>query len=75
MFESLSDKLEGAFKKLAGQATINEINIGIAMRDIKRALLGADVNYKVVKKLVEDIREKALGEGGYQERFAGTDDC
>jgi len=63
MFESLSDKLEGAFKKLAGQATINEINIGIAMRDIKRALLGADVNYKVVKKLVEDIREKALGEG------------
>ncbi|MDT9547228.1 MAG: signal recognition particle protein [Chlorobium sp.] len=63
MFESLSDKLEGAFKKLAGQATINEINIGIAMRDIKRALLSADVNYKVVKKLVEDVREKSLGEG------------
>jgi len=63
MFESLSDKLEGAFKKLAGQATINEINIGIAMRDIKRALLGADVNYKVVKKLVEDVRQKSLGEG------------
>ncbi|TCD48361.1 signal recognition particle protein [Chlorobium sp. N1] len=62
MFESLSDRLEGAFKKLAGQATINEINIGIAMRDIKRALLGADVNYKVVKKLVEDIRQKSLGE-------------
>jgi len=52
MFDSLSDKLELAFKKLAGQATINEINIGIAMRDIKRALLGADVNYKVAKKLV-----------------------
>jgi len=63
MFESLSDKLEGAFKKLAGQATINEINIGIAMRDIKRALLGADVNYKVVKKLVEDIREKHSAKG------------
>ncbi|KAA6232633.1 signal recognition particle protein [Chlorobium phaeovibrioides] len=63
MFESLSDKLDGAFKKLAGQATINEINIGIAMRDIKRALLGADVNYKVVKKLVEDVRQKSLGEG------------
>ena len=62
MFDSLSDKLELAFKKLAGQATINEINIGIAMRDIKRALLGADVNYKVAKKLVEDIREKSLGE-------------
>ncbi|NTW51387.1 MAG: signal recognition particle protein [Chlorobiaceae bacterium] len=62
MFDNLSDKLELTFKKLAGQATINEINIGIAMRDIKRALLGADVNYKVAKKLVEDIREKSLGE-------------
>ena len=62
MFDSLSDKLEGTFKKLAGQATINEINIGLAMRDIKRALLGADVNYKVAKKLIEDLREKSLGE-------------
>ena len=62
MFDSLSDKLEATFKKLAGQATINEINIGLAMRDIKRALLGADVNYKVSKKLIEDIREKSLGE-------------
>ncbi|NTU94023.1 MAG: signal recognition particle protein [Chlorobiaceae bacterium] len=62
MFDNLSDKLELTFRKLAGQATINEINIGIAMRDIKRALLAADVNYKVAKKLVEDIREKSLGE-------------
>ena len=62
MFDSLSDKLEATFKKLAGQATINEINIGLAMRDIKRALLGADVIYKVAKKLIEDIREKSLGE-------------
>jgi signal recognition particle subunit SRP54 len=62
MFDSLSDKLELTFKKLAGQATINEVNIGLAMRDIKRALLGADVNYKVAKKLIEDIREKSLGE-------------
>ena len=62
MCDSLSDKLEATFKKLAGQATINEINIGLAMRDIKRALLGADVNYKVAKKLIEDIREKSLGE-------------
>lgn len=62
MFDNLSDKLELAFRKLAGQATINEVNIGIAMRDIKRALLAADVNYKVAKKLVEEIREKSLGE-------------
>ncbi|UZJ42473.1 signal recognition particle protein [Prosthecochloris sp. SCSIO W1101] len=62
MFDSLSDKLEATFKKLAGQATINEVNIGIAMRDIKRALLGADVNYKVAKKFVEEVRERALGQ-------------
>ena len=62
MFDNLSDKLEATFKKLAGQATINEVNIGIAMRDIKRALLGADVNYKVAKKFVEDVRERALGQ-------------
>ncbi|ASQ90585.1 signal recognition particle protein [Prosthecochloris sp. GSB1] len=62
MFDNLSDRLEATFRKLAGQATINEVNIGIAMRDIKRALLGADVNYKVTKKFVEDVREKALGQ-------------
>ena len=62
MFDNLSDKLEATFKKLAGQATINEVNIGIAMRDIKRALLSADVNYKVAKKFVEEVREKALGQ-------------
>ncbi len=62
MFDSLSDRLEATFRKLAGQATINEVNIGIAMRDIKRALLGADVNYKVTKKFVEDVRTKALGQ-------------
>ena len=62
MFDNLSDKLEATFKKLAGQATINEVNIGIAMRDIKRALLSADVNYKVAKRFVEDVRERALGQ-------------
>ena len=62
MFDNLSDKLEATFKKLAGQATINEVNIGIAMRDIKRALLSADVNYKVAKKFVEEVREKAMGQ-------------
>ena len=62
MFDNLRDKLEATFKKLAGQATINEVNIGIAMRDIKRALLSADVNYKVAKKFVEEVREKALGQ-------------
>jgi signal recognition particle subunit SRP54 len=62
MFESLSDKLESSLKKLSGQAKINEINVGNALRDIKRALLDADVNYKVVKDFIEQVREKALGE-------------
>ncbi len=63
MFDNLSDRLEATFTKLSGQATINEVNIGIAMRDIKRALISADVNYKVVKKFVEEVRTKSLGEG------------
>ncbi|NTV46320.1 MAG: signal recognition particle protein, partial [Chlorobiales bacterium] len=62
MFESLSDKLESSLKKLSGQAKINEINVGNALRDIKRALLDADVNFKVVKDFIEQVREKALGE-------------
>ncbi len=62
MFESLSDKLDAALKKVTGQARINEVNIGNAMRDIKRALLDADVNYNVVKNFVEQVRKKSLGE-------------
>jgi hypothetical protein len=62
MFESLSDKLDVALRKLSGQARINEVNVGNAMRDIKRALLDADVNYNVVKQFIEDVRKKSLGE-------------
>ncbi|PIO47733.1 MAG: signal recognition particle protein [[Chlorobium] sp. 445] len=62
MFEALSDKIDSALRKLSGQARINEVNIGNAMRDIKRALLDADVNYAVVKQFVEDVRKKALGQ-------------
>ncbi len=62
MFESLSDKLDAALKKVTGQTRINEVNIGNAMRDIKRALLDADVNYNVVKNFVEQVRKKSLGE-------------
>ncbi|MBC8044756.1 MAG: signal recognition particle protein [Rhizobacter sp.] len=61
MFESLSDSLDLALRKISGQARINEVNVGNAMRDIKRALLDADVNYAVVKTFVEDVRKKALG--------------
>ncbi len=61
MFESLSDKLDSALKKLSGQARINEVNVGNALRDIKRALLDADVNYAVTKNFIEQVRKKALG--------------
>jgi signal recognition particle subunit SRP54 len=62
MFENLSDKLQRTFKNLRGQGTLNEENVGEALREIRLALLEADVNFKVVKVLVEHIREKALGQ-------------
>src|SRR6202453_3546218 len=61
MFENLSDKLQRAFKNLRGQGTITEENIGEALREIRVALLEADVNLGVVKDLIEHIREKAVG--------------
>src|SRR5271155_833520 len=62
MFENLSDKLQRAFKNLRGQGTITEENIGDALREIRVALLEADVNLNVVKDLVDHIREKAVGQ-------------
>ena len=61
-FESLSDKLNGIFKKLRGKAVLSENDINEAMREIRFALLEADVNYKVVKDFVAQVKEKALGE-------------
>src|SRR6202142_4100183 len=62
MFENLSDKLQRAFKNLRGQGTITEENIGDALREIRVALLEADVNLNVVKELIDHIREKAVGQ-------------
>jgi len=62
MFENLTDKLQRAFKNLRGQGTLTEENIGDALKEIRMALLEADVNFNVVKQLVEHIREKALGQ-------------
>ena len=62
MFDTLSQKLQRAFKNLRGQGTITEENIGEALREIRVALLEADVNLGVVKDLVEHIREKAIGQ-------------
>ena len=60
-FESLSDKLQSAFKKLKGKGVLTEADINDAMREVKLALLEADVNFKVVKSFVNDVKEKCLG--------------
>ncbi len=60
-FESLSDKLQNAFKKLKGKGVLTEADINEAMREVKLALLEADVNFKVVKGFVNDVKEKCLG--------------
>ncbi len=62
MFESLSEKLSRTFKKLRGQGRLTEENIQEALKEVRMALLEADVNYKVVKKFVENIRQSAMGQ-------------
>ncbi|MES2267735.1 MAG: signal recognition particle protein [Bacteroidota bacterium] len=62
MFENLSDKLDRAFKVLKGQGSITEINVAETMKEIRKALLDADVNYKTAKTFTDDVRTKALGE-------------
>ena len=62
MFETLSDRLEGVFKRLSGQGRITERNIDEAMREVRLALLEADVNVKVVRDFVEHVKSRALGQ-------------
>jgi signal recognition particle subunit SRP54 len=61
MFESLSQKIEKAVHRLSGRSRLTEINVAEAVKDIRRALLDADVSYKVAKQFTDDVREKALG--------------
>lgn len=61
MFQDLTDKLEGVFKKLRGHGKLTEKNISDAMREIRRVLLEADVNFKVAKQFIAGVQEKALG--------------
>ena len=62
MFESLSDRLESAFKNLKGEGRITELNVAATVKEIRRALVDADVNYKIAKEFTDTVREKALGE-------------
>jgi len=61
MFDSLSDKLERAFKVLKGQGQVTEINVAETIKEIRRALLNADVSYKVAKQFTDSVKEKAIG--------------
>ncbi len=61
-FESLSDKLQNTFKKLRGKGVLTQADINDAMREVKLALLEADVNFKVVKEFVAEVKEKAMGQ-------------
>lgn len=62
MFESLSDKLDAAFKNLKGQGRITELNIAATVKEIRRALVDADVNYKIAKEFTDSVKDKATGE-------------
>ncbi|HEY4061182.1 MAG TPA: signal recognition particle protein [Puia sp.] len=62
MFESLSERLESAFKQIKGEGRITELNIAATVKDIRRALIDADVNYKIAKEFTDTVREKALGQ-------------
>ncbi len=62
MFNNLQEKLESAFKNLKGQARITDLNIAATVKDIRRALIDADVNFKIAKEFTDTIKEKALGE-------------
>ena len=61
-FDSLSEKLQNVFKGLKGKGSLTEADINAAMREVKLALLEADVNFKVVKEFVDSVKQKSLGE-------------
>ncbi len=62
MFENLSSKLDKAFKTLKGHGKITEINVAQTTKEIRKALIGADVNYKVAKSLTDEIKTEAIGQ-------------
>jgi signal recognition particle subunit SRP54 len=62
MFNSLQEKLESAFKNLKGQGRVTELNIASTLKDIRRALVDADVNYKIAKEFTDKVKDKAIGE-------------
>ena len=64
MFETLTDRLQGVFERLRGKGRLTEQDVDEAMREVRRALLEADVNFKVAKEFVAAVRERAVGDRG-----------
>src|SRR6201986_5315849 len=62
MFNSLQEKLESAFKNLKGQGRITELNVATTVKEIRRALVDADVNYKIAKEFTDKVKDEAMGE-------------
>src|SRR5215210_7261210 len=62
MFENLTERLESAFKQIKGEGRITELNIAATVKEIRRALVDADVNYKIAKEFTDTVKDKALGQ-------------
>ena len=73
MFESLSERLERSFKILKGEGRISEINIAETLKDVRKALMDADVNYKVANNFIKTVKQKALGQNVINAQAQGTD--
>ena len=77
-FESLSEKLQNVFKNLRGKGRLTEADVKTALKEVKMALLEADVSFKVVKQFVKAVQEKAVGAGCYERSESWSDgdqDC
>ena len=70
-FESLTDKLQNVFKKLKGKGRLTEADVKVALKEVKMALLEADVNFKVVKQFVNSVTERAIGQDVMQSLTPG----
>ena len=62
MFENLSEKLERSFKVLKGEGKITEINVSQTLKEVRKSLIDADVNYKIAKNFIDTVKEKAMGQ-------------
>lgn len=72
MFENLTDRLEAAFRQIRGESRITDLNIAQTVKEIRRALVDADVNYRVAKEFTDRVREKAIGQKVIHQSLRGS---